>query len=216
MARVALIIDSETGKLIDVAGNPRETGRYARFARRMLSSDENPTLDYGVNGGKVLTISRGGSAGSGTVINLVAETVRLSGSLKDRDGRTIEQIADSRLTGVLNRILGKTGEVKVTPGVDQHTGASTVTVSLDPSVMTRLEQSDAAIERFGQEIDSINGESEDYVKKSDIAACVDGLYVSDSDGIDAVKATLSSLLERLRALSAGHGQDSASSGSANS
>ena len=130
MARVALIIDSETGRLIDVAGNPRETGRYARFARRMLSSDTNPSLDYGVNGGKVLTVSRNGSGGAGTAINLVAETVRLSGTLRDRDGRTIEQIADSRVSGVLNRILGKSGEVKVTHGTDQTTGSPTVTVSL--------------------------------------------------------------------------------------
>ena len=91
MAKVLLILDSDTGELVDVAGNARESsGRYGKFARRMLSTSENPRLDYGANGGSSLEISNGGSAGE--AITLLARTVNVSGELRIR-GSTVEEIA---------------------------------------------------------------------------------------------------------------------------
>ena len=80
MARCVLIVDSETGKLVDVAGNVREGGRYRKFIGRMLSSDRNPMLDYGANGGSKLEISDGGYAGD--EIDLKARLVNISGDLR--------------------------------------------------------------------------------------------------------------------------------------
>lgn len=86
MARCVLIVDSETGKLIDAAGNVREGGRYRKFVSRMLSSDKNPVLDYGANGGDKLEISNGGYPGA--EVNIKARVLTISGDLRV-NGNTI-------------------------------------------------------------------------------------------------------------------------------
>lgn len=95
MARVVVIVNSDTGALVDVAGNVREGGRYERFAKRMLSTDENPVLDYGGNGGDTLVISANG--GNGKEIRLHADKVVVMGDL-EVSGKTLDDfVAKSEL-----------------------------------------------------------------------------------------------------------------------
>ena len=77
MARCVLIVDSDTGKLVDVAGNVREGGRYKKLVARMLSADKNPVLDYGANGGDRLEISNGGYPGE--EVNIKAKVLKING-----------------------------------------------------------------------------------------------------------------------------------------
>lgn len=72
MARVVVIVNSDTGTLVDVAGNSREGGRYGKFSQRMLTPD-GKNLDYGADGNDTLVISRGGRQGK--EIRLLADKV---------------------------------------------------------------------------------------------------------------------------------------------
>ena len=91
MAKVIAIVDSNTGALVDVAGNTREGARYRRFAKRMLSIGENPTvLDYGANGATKLEVSDGGYAGE--EISLKADAVKVSGTTFTVGGKKLEDI----------------------------------------------------------------------------------------------------------------------------
>ena len=202
MARVVLIVDSATGTLIDVAGNVREGGRYRKFVKRLLSTDKNPVLDYGGNGGDKLTISKGG--GRGSEINLKANTVNIDGELKV-GGKTIAEIASSGAVDVLNVLRGTEGEVSVEEVyvTDSSSGEEKkyIQISLDQSVLGKLEMIDSAL-----------GGITSLVKKSDVAALARDLTVQDSDTIEEVKGTLRVLLERISAL-AGSGSTGSSGSS---
>ena len=203
MARVVLIVDSATGALIDVAGNVREGGRYRKFVKRLLSTDKNPVLDYGGNGGDTLTISKGG--GKGTAINLKANLVNVDGELKV-GGKTIAEIAASGASDVLNILRGTQGEVDVEEVyvTDSSSGEEKkyIQISLDQSVLGKLEMIDSAL-----------GGITSLVKKSDVAALARDLTVQDSDTIEEVKGTLRVLLERMSARAGSGSTDSSGSSS---
>lgn len=91
MSRIVPIIDSSTGALTDVAGASAENARYKRFARRLLSLDRNPRLDYGGNGGDELVVDKGGAQGKR--ITLAADTVRVTGDLLVRN-KSIDEIVE--------------------------------------------------------------------------------------------------------------------------
>lgn len=192
MARVILVVDSTTGALIDVAGNVREGGRYKKFVKRILSTEENPVLDYGGNGGDTLTVSKGG--GRGKAINLKADTVYIDGELKVGD-KTIEEIAASGSTDMLSVLRGVKGEVSVDEvyEIDSSSGKERryIKISLDQSVIGKLEMIDEAL-----------GGITSLVKKSDVAALASDLSVQDGDSLEEVKGTLRVLLDRIRQLSA--------------
>ena len=197
MARVVMIVDSDTGELIDVAGNVREGGRYKKLAKRMLSPDGSG-LDYGFAGGNTLTISKGG--GRGSAINLLADTVNVPGELKV-GGKTIAEIAAGGATTVLDDITGTEGQVDVstTYVTDQSTGETrkVVVISLDALILAKLQMVEEALE-------DLSG----FVSKSDIAAVVENLSVGDSDSPEVVRGTLRTLVERLHEL-AGDNQEPA-------
>lgn len=190
MARVVLVVDSATGALIDVAGNVREGGRYRKFVKRLLSTDKNPVLDYGGNGGDTLTISKGG--GKGAAINLKANTVNVDGELKV-GGKTIAEIAADGAGDVLDTLRGTKGQVSIEEVyvTDSSSGEEKkyIQISLDQEVLGKLEMIDAAL-----------GGITSLVKKSEVAALAQDLTVQDGDGIAEVKGTLRVLLERIKAL----------------
>ena len=206
MARVVLIVDSATGALIDVAGNVREGGRYKKFAKRILSLDKNPTLDYGANGGDTLNISKGGVRGK--EINLLADTVNVPGELKI-GGKTVAQIASEGAGSVLDNIRGTKGEISVTDVyvTDSSSGETKkyTQISLDQSVLGKLEMIDAALGGISR-----------FVMKSDIAAAIEDLTIKSTDTLEDVKGVMRVLLTRLHALVEGSSSSSGSSGSSDS
>lgn len=201
MARCILLIDSATGKLIDVAGNGREGGRYKKFVRRLLSLDTNPVLDYGGNGGDTLTIAQNG--GRGKAIHLKAETVYVSDALKIGD-RTVAEIAAEQLRGVLDDIKGTDDQitVKAMRIVDPITKKERdgVQILLADAVIGRLEMIDAALGKVSR-----------FVTKEDLARVIADLKVEDTDTLEEVKGTLRVLLQRLNDLIAGSSSDSSDS-----
>jgi LysM repeat protein len=201
MARVVLVVDSATGALVDVAGNVREGGRYKKFVKRILSTDKNPVLDYGGNGGDTLIISKGG--GRGKAINLRADIVNVDGELKI-GGKTIAEIATSGSADVLNLIAGTEGEVSV--GEVYVTDSSSgedhryIQISLDQKVIGKLEMIDAAL-----------GGITSLVRKSDVAALAKDLSVQAGDTLEDVKGTLRVLLDRIGDLAGSSSSSSSSS-----
>jgi hypothetical protein len=157
----------------------------------MLSTDKNPNLDFGGNGGDTLTISKGG--GRGAAINLKANAVNVDGELYV-GGKTIAEIAASGSDGLLSVLRGTKGEVYVDEVYvsDSSSGEERryIQISLDPSVVGKLEMIDAAL-----------GGITSLVKKSDVAALVEDLSVRDGDTLEDVKGTLRVLLDRIRNLS---------------
>ena len=200
MARVVLVVDSATGALIDVAGNVREGGRYKKFVKRILSTDKNPVLDDGGNGGDTLTVSKGG--GRGKAINLKAETVNVDGELRV-GGKTISEIAASGSADLLNQLRGTKGEVSVDEVyvTDSSSGEERryIQISLDQSVIGKLEMIDAAL-----------GGMTSLVKRSEVAALAADLSVQDGDALEDVKGTLRVLLDRIRDMSGSSSSHSAS------
>ena len=194
MSRVVVVIDSATGAAVDVAGNKRETGRYAKFTKRMLSLDKNPTLDFGGNGGNTLTIARNGGVVKDTVINLVAETVKVSGTIKDKDGRTMEQIATDQFKNVLDMISGTINEVDVSlvDGSSSSDELPRIQISLDNAFINRIE----ALEKKSSESEGDAG----YITKTELADALDGVSVQDDDDFDTVKSQFAALLTRLSEL----------------
>ena len=190
MARVVLVVDSATGALIDVAGNVREGGRYKKFVKRMLSLDKNPVLDYGGNGGDTLTISKGG--GKGAAINLKANVVNIDGDLKV-GGKTIAEIAAEGAGSSLDALRGTRGEVSVDEVyvTDSSSGETRklIQISLDQSVLGKLEMIDAAL-----------GGITKLATKADVASLAADLTVQPGDGLEEVKGTLRVLLERINNL----------------
>ena len=185
MSRVVLVADSDTGQLIDVAGNAREGGRYKKFVKRMLSSDKNPVLDYGGNGGDSLTVSASGVAGK--KITLMADSVVVSGSLTVGD-KSVSDIASSQTTKALDYVTAGDGvSISKTFVQDGDNLRDGISISLDDSVNGKLEIIQNALD-------------EGIVYKSDIREAISDLSVSDSDDIEDVKGTLKKLLGRLNEL----------------
>lgn len=186
MARCVVIVDSETGKLIDVAGNARETGRYRKFSRRMLSSDTNPRLDYGVNGGDSLEVSQGGYAGK--EIKLLADKVSVSGEL-EVDGVSINQIAEEQIEPVLDRISAGDG-VAVTSD-DEAEGGARLVISLSQDVLDTLSAVSGAMGNI-----DLSG----FVSKTAIANAVSEINFGPSLDLAQTKAMLNQLLANLTSL----------------
>lgn len=220
-SRIVLIADSDTGALVDVAGQSRESGRYLRFARRMMSLAKNPGLDYGVNGGDTLTISKNGSAGK--AINLVAETVNVTGSLKVGE-RTVEEMVGAGVAASLERVVGTDGQVAVATEIDGETGGKVRRVSLDPSIVSSVEdlsdlvariealEADSAtrdevvaslVDGISILIERIEALEADSVTRVEVASLADGISILPEDTFDSVKEKMSELLDRISALSAG-------------
>lgn len=154
--RIILIIDSATGAMVDVAGNSRETGRYSKFSRRMLSLHTNPHLDYGVNGGDTLIISKNGLPGK--LINLIADKVNVSGELLV-GGKTIEEIiAGGGTISILDSVVGTDKQIDVDTVVDETSGKLVRQISLDPVIITKMEQVFSLVDRFEEEFESVNSE----------------------------------------------------------
>lgn len=146
MSRVVLIADEDTGRLVDIFGSSRESGRYARFAKRMLSPGRNPVLDYGADGGDKLEISASGA--NGAVVDILADVVNIPGELKVA-GRTVEEMASDGVEYVLDRIEGTPGQIDVSITTDDSSGDTFVHLSLDQAVMSRLSLQQSKITAVG-------------------------------------------------------------------
>ena len=184
MARLVIVVDSETGELIDVAGNAREGGRYKKFAKRMLSTNKNPVLDYGVNGGDSLEISKGGS--EGVKIELMANKVNIAGNLTVYD-EPIEDIAYDSAEPLLSQIKGTTGQISVTKSYEDN--KTYVNIALDGSISGLMDQINSSLPVIAN-----------MVSKGDIGRAVSGISVSESDGIDEIRQKFSLLLSNLRVI----------------
>lgn len=211
MSRVVVVIDSNTGAVIDVAGNKRETGRYAKFVKRMLSLDKNPTLNFGGNGGDTLTISKNGNEGE--TVNILAKVLNVSGVVKAK-GQTLEEIAAGQIRSVLDMVYGTDGEVDVTEQTDKD-GKPFLQISLNASVVNRLaalerdmEAQEASAANYATKVD-LAAAVESMVTKADLAAAVEGITIEEEDGIDEIKEKFATLLGNLAALAG----DSSSSSS---
>lgn len=188
MARVVLVIDSDSGSLVDVAGHKRENGRYLKFAKRLMSLDKDPNIDYGANGGDTLTISKGGNKGK--EIKLLADTVTVPGGLKV-NGKTMDEIAASQMSKILERLLGTPGEIKITPEIDEATGAQMYRISLDGEIVGKLTMMYDALDGIYKA---------NYAQKEEVGSIADGLSVREDDDLDDVKGVLMTILERLSAM----------------
>ena len=188
MARVVLVIDSDSGSLVDVAGSKRENGRYLKFAKRLMSLDKNPNIDYGANGGDTLSISKGGSKGK--EIKLLADTVTIPGALKV-NGKTMDEIAANQMSQVLERLLGTPEEISIIPGIDEETGGQTYRIALDGAVVGKLTMMYDALD----DIYKAN-----YAKKEEVGSIADGLSVHEEDDLEDVKGVLMTILDRLSAM----------------
>lgn len=202
MSKVVVVIDSNTGAVIDVAGNKRETGRYAKFVKRMLSLDKDPTLNFGFNGGDTLTISKNG--GNGKAVNIKADELNVSGEIKS-NGQTLDKIAAGQIQSVLGMIYGTDGEIDVATLVDADTGNQYIQISLNASIVNQL----AALEKDMQE--QADGTSK-FVTKEDLASVVDGITIEEEDGVDELKEKLSTLLSNIAALASGGSSSESDSG----
>ena len=197
MSRVVLIVDSDSGKMIDVAGNPREGGRYMAFAKRMLSPGKNPSLDYGAGGGDTLTVWQNG--GYGKEIRLLADKVVVPKDLYVKN-RPIEEIVRIGLESFLDSITGTDDEISVSKETDQETGSTVARISLAPSIASKIETASSAVD----------GIQSEYVSKRDLANAISGISVSSSAPPEDVRFALSMLLERLSELVAGSESSSSS------
>ena len=181
MSRCILVIDSESGELVDAAGNVREGARYLKFAKRLLSTAENPVLDYGANGGDTLTVSMDG--GIGAAINLNARVVNVPGDIKI-NGESIRELISSEASDAVDNISGADGEISVEK--DPETGNTVI--SLSPAVTEKLDQIDVAVGNLA---------SNQFVSRKEIANAIEGLSVEDDDDLEQVRGTLRVLLEKL-------------------
>jgi len=190
MTRVVMIVDADTGRLIDVAGNNREGGRYSRFVKRLLSAD-GKNLDYGIGENDSLTVSKGGYRGK--EINLKAATVNVDGELKI-NGRTIAEMASEASGPSLDYLRGTEGEISVkdvyAEDPDTGEGVELVQISLDSSVTGRMRMIDDALEDF---------RSAGYVKKSDLAAVIENISFGN-DTLESLSGKMQLLVKRIAEL----------------
>lgn len=135
-----VVVISETGRLIDVTGDPKESdSHYIKFAKRLLGEDGTyATLDYGWNNRRKLRIS----GTNGQEILLDAQDVKISGTLKINN-TPIQDIIDESIDLELSGIQGKSGEIDVLPPViNTNTGANQprkiYTISISEDLMSRI------------------------------------------------------------------------------
>lgn len=190
MARVVIILNPNTGALIDVAGHSREDSRYLKFVKRMLSLDKNPILDYGNNGGDTLEISKGGSAGK--AVNIKADVLNVSGEVKS-GGKTIADIVNERISDVASILKGKDGEIEITEKQDEDSGQTYYEISLDSAVSTLIEQLD-------EELEAMQGVPKKYISKQSLSGALEGIEIHDEDTLEDVKAQFSALVRNLNAI----------------
>lgn len=173
MARIVLLVDPNTGALVDIAGRNREGGKFLKFVRRMLSLDKNPILDYGANGGDTLEISKNGAAGK--TVNIKADTVNVSGDIKSK-GQSMTDIAYGQIAVVLTMIRGKEGEISVSSETDAETGKTYLEISLSAALSAR------------------------YVSKQALAQALEDIEIHEDDTLEDVKTQFSALIGNLRDL----------------
>jgi hypothetical protein len=190
MARVVIILDPNTGALIDVAGHSREDSRYLKFVKRMLSLDKNPILDYGNNGGDTLEISKGGSAGK--AVNIKADVLEVTGDIKS-NGKTIAEIIAKRISDVTSILRGKEGEIDVSEAVDEETGEAYVLISLDEAISS-------TIENLMEQLEAIREMPKKYVSKQSLSEALEGIEIHEEDTLEDVKAQFSALVRNLNAI----------------
>lgn len=190
MARVVIILDSNTGALIDVSGRSREDSRYLKFVKRMLSLDKDPILDYGNNGGDTLEISKGGSAGK--AVNIKADVLNVSGVVKSGD-KTIADIVNERISDVASILKGKDGEIEITEKQDEDSGRTYYEISLGSAVSTLIEQLDEALEAM-QDI------PKEYISKQSLSEALEGIEIHEDDTLEDIKAQFSALVRNLNAI----------------
>ena len=159
MSRVVTIIDPDTGKLVDATGRDRETGRYAKFAKRMLSTAQNPVLDYGGNGGDTLFISKNGAAGK--AVNIMADTVNVLGELKV-DGQTVQEMAEVGVESVLGRVVGTPGQIQVVSDSESSSGDTVARVSLDPNFAEDVRELGEAVDNCVEKVPGKGLSAEDF------------------------------------------------------
>lgn len=190
MARVVIILDPNTGALIDVAGHSREDSRYLKFVKRMLSLDKNPILDYGNNGGDTLEISKGGSAGK--AVNIKADVLNVSGEVKSGD-KTIAEIVNERISDVASILKGKDGEIEITEKQDEDSERTYYEISLDSAVSTLIEHLD-------EELEAMQGVPKKYISKQSLSEALEGIEIHEEDTLEDVKAQFSALVRNLNAI----------------
>lgn len=190
MARVVIILDPNTGALIDVAGHSREDSRYLKFVKRMLSLDKNPILDYGNNGGDTLEISKGGSAGK--AVNIKADVLEVTGDIKS-NGKTIAEIIADRISDVTSILRGREGEIDVSEAVDEETGEAYVLISLDEAISS-------TIENLMEQLEAIKEMPKKYVSKQSLSDALEGIEIHEEDTLEDVKAQFSALVRNLNAI----------------
>ena len=190
--RIVIIVDSATGAMIDVAGNSRETGRYSKFSKRMLSLHKNPQLDYGVNGGDSLTISKNGN--SGKEINLIADTVKVSGDLLI-GGRTIAEIvAGGGDASILDSIVGADEEISVDTIFDELNGKQLRRISLSPVIKSGMEQFFSLVDNFEETISGVVASINEIVEKTDL---MDTDLSTAKEDIASIKSDIESIEENV-------------------
>ena len=180
MARVVVIADSDSGELVDVAGNKREDGRYRKLAKRMMSSDKDPVIDYGANGGSKLTISSNGGAGDEIVLD--ARKVTISGDMTVGE-KTIAAVAQENAGKVLDNLCGKSGEITI----EQNLGSGIRTIAISGS--------------FKKTVNDLgNAVSAGLVYKAALKNAISGLWVKNNYSASDVRNTLKQLLNSLHSL----------------
>ena len=194
MSRVVAIVDSSTGKLVDAYGDVREGDRYRRFAKRMLSTDADPVLDYGANGGSRLEISSGGFAGDEVVIK--ADKLTISGTSVSIGGKTLEEIiAEGGSEAILKDVVGKEGEIAVKfvqdPESPDDPSKKLLQIALDQSVAGKMET-------IGQAIASLDPDK--LVGKAELAEALDGVDFEDDFTLEDVNRMLKVLVGRLKSV----------------
>lgn len=190
MARIVLLVDPNTGALVDIAGRNREGGKFLKFIRRMLSLDKNPILDYGVNGGDTLEISKNGVAGK--AVNIKADVLNVSGEVKSGN-KTIADIVNERISDVASILRGKDGEIEITEKQDEDSGQTYYEISLDSAVSTLIEQLNEALEAM-QEV------PKKYISKQSLSEALEGIEIHEEDTLEDVKAQFSALVRNLNAI----------------
>ena len=145
-----VVIVSNDGRLIDVAGTLKESGaNYSKFAKRLLGdSRSTATLDYGWNGKTGLVISKGGEKGAR--ITLSAQEVVVTDSLSV-GGQPLGTIIANDVDLAIDGIYGTEGEISVStfdnpdyPGEGQP--RKTCMISLDESMVNRIETMEQTLE----------------------------------------------------------------------
>lgn len=153
MSKTVAII-SDSGRLIDVGGTPKEdNARYLNFAQRLLgSANSTAVLNYGWNGDAKLTIT--GANGTGDRITLDAREVVIPGSVTI-GGKTIQELIEDCVEVSVPGLVGVEDEIEVQkiPNPDYDSSDSSgdqpedvYVISLAQALRNRIDDLDAKVE----------------------------------------------------------------------